>query len=90
MKILGSPLSVRRTSFDDVPINVDSYYSIMKTEFIVPNDGFYIFMADATRMGPVGGLMFSYLERKENGVRKYYLYDSKTDNRGKGRHMLAI
>ena len=71
MKILGAPVSVGKISFDDVPINMDICYNNLKKEFIVPEEGFYIFMSDVTLMRPVGVLMFSYLECKVNGVRKY-------------------
>ena len=90
MKTLGSPRSAGKISFDDLLINEDSCYNKAKKEFIVPKDGFYSFMADATLMGPPYDLMFSYLECKVNGVRKYYMYDSETNNRGKSRHMSAV
>ena len=90
MKTLGSPRSAGKISFEDLLINEDSCYNKAKKEFIVPKDGFYSFMADATLMGPPYDLMFSYLECKANGVRTYYMYDSETNNRGKSRHMSAV
>ena len=76
MNILGAPVSVGEISFVDVPINIDSCYNNTNEELIVPKEGFYIFMSDATLMGPVGGSLFCYLKLKVNGVRKDYLYNS--------------
>ena len=90
MKILGAPVSVGKISFDDVPINMDICYNNLKKEFIVPEEGFYIFMSDVTLMRPVGVLMFSCLECNMNGFRKYNFYDIEGNNRGKGKHMSAI